>query len=88
MPDEQQAIRRLDAAAHPFDLLYPFAGPCMVCGGPDKRHRLADAIVSNVRGGDAPRLVAEAYGVKESTVRALVAHVDRNRTRHKARWSA
>jgi hypothetical protein len=71
-----------------LDLLYPFAGPCAICGGPDKRHRLADAIVSNVRGGDAPRLVANAYDVAETTVVALVEHAERQRKRHKARWAA
>ena len=71
-----------------LDLLYPFAGPCLVCGGPDKRHRLADAIVHSVRGGDSPRLVASVYDVPEATVTALVEHADRQRRRRKARWAA
>jgi hypothetical protein len=71
----------------PLDVLYPFAGPCWICGGPDKRHRLADAIVDNVRGGDSPQLVADAYDVPESTVLSLLETADRNRARHKVRWS-
>lgn len=33
-----------------LDDVYP-PGICGICGGPDKRHRLADAIASDVRTG-------------------------------------
>lgn len=54
-----------------FDVLGPYAGPCGVCGGPDKRHRLADAITENVRAGDPPDMVADLYDVSLATVTAL-----------------
>lgn len=71
-----------------LDVLYPYAGECWICGGPDKRHRLADAIVGNVQAGDLPRLVANAYDVPERTVLALLETAERNRRRHKARWAS
>ena len=55
-----------------LDVLYPYAGPCAICGGPDKRHRLADAIVENVRAGDDPEAVADNYDVPLATVERLV----------------
>ena len=55
-----------------LDVLYPYAGPCAICGGPNKRHRLADAIVENVRAGDDPEAVADNYDVPLATVERLV----------------
>ena len=72
---------------HPLDVLYPYAGPCMICGGPDKRHRLADAIVANVRGGDSMKVAADIYQVNEEAVRTLVSAADRYARQHRRRWS-
>jgi hypothetical protein len=69
-----------------LDLLYEYAGPCAFCGYHDKRHRLADSLIENVRAGDSVRLVAEAYGVSEEAVSALVAYADERRRKRKARW--
>jgi hypothetical protein len=55
-----------------LDVLGAFVGPCWVCGGPDKRHRLADALVENVRAGDSVEFVAAGYDVPVETVRRLV----------------
>ena len=76
-----------------LDVLYPFAGPCLICGGRDKRHRLADSMIENVRAGDSPRQVADAYsggGVAftEEAVNQLVAYAAERTRRHKARWPA
>lgn len=67
-------------------MLYPFAGPCALCGGSDKRHRLADSIIENVRAGDSVRLVANAYDVSQEAVTALVAYAAEQTRKHKARW--
>lgn len=74
-----------------LDLLYPYAGPCLICGGPDKRHRLADSIIENVRAGDSERFVADAYSTRdfkitERTVAALVYYAFEQSRRKKARW--
>ena len=74
-----------------LDALYPFAGPCGFCGGPDKRHRLADALVEAHRAGDSIDLLVHAYDwpdvVTPESVRALADHAERNRKRRRARWS-
>lgn len=55
-----------------LDVLGSFAGPCWVCGGPDKRHRLADSLTECVRAGDSVEFVADGFGVPEATVRQLM----------------
>lgn len=62
-----------------LDVLYPYAGTCAFCGFGDKRHRLADSIVENVRAGDSVPFVAENYGVSETAVEALVDRWDDER---------
>ena len=41
---------------------------CAFCGGPDKRHRVYDAIVDMVRGGDDPERIADDYGMSVESV--------------------
>ena len=36
-----------------LDRWFPAAGPCGLCGGPDKRHRLGDMLYSRWRAGDS-----------------------------------
>ena len=74
-----------------LDLLYPYAGECAFCGHPDKRHRLADSMIENVRAGDPPSVVARAYSgggidFTEETVNALVEYAAKRTAQHKARW--
>lgn len=74
-----------------LDVLYPFAGPCGICGGPDKRHRLADAIIENVRAGDSPAMVAAIYSddvlpISVEAVNTLVDHAAKRTRQHKKRW--
>lgn len=86
---EQEARRLLAWHAH-GGRLRPFNGPCMICGGPDQRYRLADALVEMVGAGDSPEFVAAAYGLTDvtpETIRALVAIRERNRARHRFRWA-
>jgi hypothetical protein len=71
-----------------LDVLSGYAGECFICGGPDKRHRLADSIISNVRGGDSVASVARAYEVPEEAVRTLVEYAAKRSRQHKARWPA
>lgn len=63
-PAEVRAVLRLFG---------PPAGPCAICGLPDKRHRMLEAVAENVRAGDSVPFVAEAYGVSELVVDAAVA---------------
>lgn len=72
-----------------LNVLRPYNGPCGVCGGPDQRHRLADALVEAVGGGDSPEFLAEIYELPEvtpDTIRALVAIREANRKAHRYRW--
>ena len=54
-----------------LDVIGPYRGRCAACGGPDQRHRLADALVESVRAGDSVPFVAHAYGVSEAIIDAL-----------------
>jgi hypothetical protein len=51
-----------------WDRLYPHAGPCGVCGWPDKRHRIADAITAMYLAEDDPDLIAEDFGTTADVV--------------------
>jgi hypothetical protein len=44
-----------------LDALMPHQGPCLICGGPDKRHRLWDAIEGRHRTGEAVESIVEDY---------------------------
>lgn len=50
----------------------PFAGPCGLCGGPDQRHRVIEAIVERVQSGDSPEEVANDYGYDVEFIDMLV----------------
>jgi len=57
-------------------LVGPYRGKCGICGGPDARHRVADAIAEQVRAGDSPESVADDFGVEVASVRFLAEHWD------------
>lgn len=42
-----------------IDQWFPPRGPCGICGGPDARHRILDAIRDYVAAGETPENVAE-----------------------------
>lgn len=54
-----------------LDLLGSHVGPCGLCGGPDARHREADAICSRLAAGESEVEVAADYERPISTVVAL-----------------
>lgn len=56
-----------------LDLVGAFRGECAVCGGPDARHRLFDAIQEQQRAGDPSSLVAENYGITVELAEAIAA---------------
>lgn len=56
-----------------LDLVGPLRGPCGICGGPDARHRMFDAIQEQVRAGDSPEHVASNYDVTVEWVEAIAA---------------
>ena len=61
------------SASNSFDALEPFHGPCGICGGPDARHRVVDAIASRLRAGESVESVAEDYGLSVEKVREVSA---------------
>jgi hypothetical protein len=44
-----------------LDKYYPPCGKCWFCGHHDKRHRLWDAFLSMIQGGETPEFVAKLY---------------------------
>jgi hypothetical protein len=66
-----------------------YAGPCECCGGPDSRHRVADAITDRVIAGEAASSVAReflsrpfvdpSFVVHELVIAVLAAHPGRHR---------
>jgi len=50
---------------------YPECGPCIFCGHPDKRHRLWDAWLSMMEGGDSVEFIAGAYEAPVAYVEAV-----------------
>ena len=46
-------------------------GPCIFCGHTDKRHRLWDAILGMLDGGDSVELVAGAYEYPIEAIEAV-----------------
>ena len=54
-----------------LDAVWPPRGPCGICGGPDARHRIFDAIRSPARSGEREEWVAEDYGVTVEDVRLV-----------------
>ena len=40
---------------------FPYAGPCLICGGPDKRHRLWDCVMDFAATGDTAEQITDYY---------------------------
>ena len=51
-------------------------GPCGLCGGPDARHRVLDAIAERVTAGDTIDDTAADYGMPTWVARAVCEHWD------------
>jgi hypothetical protein len=43
--------------------LIPDTGPCALCGRPEERHRVADAVLRRIRAGDTVAAVAADFGL-------------------------
>ena len=61
------ALTRLDRA---LDLLGHHRGPCGLCGWPDARHRVAEAILGAFLAGDDTDSIVEDYGPGPGSERA------------------
>lgn len=51
----------------------PPRGPCALCGDPEARHRMVDAIRARVRAGESVRFVAKDYEMPEPFIRRICA---------------
>jgi hypothetical protein len=65
-------VTSIPGAMEWMDEFMPPRGECAMCGGPDARHRLTDAMIGRVKAGDHPHAVAEDYGYPEVFVRRLM----------------
>lgn len=66
-----------------LDARFPFTGPCGICGGPDSRHRLWDALDARGRSVDGPEGTAADYGIPASDVRLVMEAYADARRRHR-----
>ena len=71
-----------------LDDYFPPCGPCGICGGPDKRHRLWDAIRDRFRAGETAREIADDLGQPLRGVILLVKGIERKRRGRMSRWTA
>ena len=55
-----------------LDRWFPPRGPCGICGGPDARHRILDAIREHVAAGETAEEVAEELDVPLEAVHAAL----------------
>lgn len=55
----------------PYDLVGPPAGPCALCGGADKRHRVFDAVADYLKAGGDPDQIADEYDLPAPNVRKI-----------------
>jgi hypothetical protein len=55
-----------------LDKHFPQAGPCLICGHCDKRHRLWDALMNRAEAGDMVHELALDYNLSPHAVRAVL----------------
>lgn len=72
---------RLSEKLVALDLMFPPCGPCLICGGTDKRHRLWDAIECSVR-MDGLAFAMKDYDVSKREALALADAFAHARRRH------
>ena len=53
--------RRRPGPPETLDRVIPYRGRCGICGGADARHRITDAVASDVRVGMTPEEIANEY---------------------------
>jgi len=68
--------RRKNTDRERFSAIGPYRGMCAVCGAPDARHRVADAVVAMVKSGEPISEVAQEYGLTEDSVRRIVGRME------------
>lgn len=56
-----------------LDKHFPPSGPCALCGDPDARHRLFDAIKGRYEAGEPARELALDYDVSVAAILAVLA---------------
>jgi hypothetical protein len=61
---------------------WPPSGPCAICGGPDKRHRLWDAVDMSGR-LDGVRFAAKDYSMSGGDVRLVMRAYEMARREHR-----
>lgn len=54
----------------------PQTGPCGLCGGPDARHRVLDAIWGGASAGDSALSLADDYGYSVEFIAYVILHWD------------
>lgn len=58
----------------PIETAMPWRGSCGLCGGPDARHRVLDALQDYVHGGTSVADLAELYDLPEPVVEYIAEH--------------
>lgn len=66
-------LRRLKNIPPRVAKRFPPAGPCLLCGFPDKRHRMFDSLAGMVRAGDSPDRVGRDFDVPTRVVSDVAA---------------
>jgi hypothetical protein len=55
-----------------LDRFFPFRGPCGICGGPDARHRLWDAIQDRYGAAESIEELAKDYDLSAEAIEAVL----------------
>lgn len=55
-----------------IDRYFPYRGPCILCGGPDARHRLFDALWGFYQAGDSVEVLADEYEYPVKVIGAVI----------------
>lgn len=60
--------RNLDPS---LDEWFPYCGPCLICGGPDARHRVWDGLIGRFNGGETWKFIAQDCDLPYEAILAL-----------------
>ena len=64
------------SATASLDAVLPPRGPCGLCGHPDARHRICDAVAERLRAGDTVADIATDYDLPETDLAVVAAWGD------------
>ncbi len=73
-PQGKCCSRLIVSAPDLADLWRPYNGSCGLCGGPDARHRLFEAISERHAAGDSSSHLATDYATDVATIEAVLVH--------------